>query len=296
MLKVRYKAIILIIVAFLMMSCQKSPLHKEIIFTKIKGYTLVWHDEFNKGSIPDSSKWSYEKGFVRNKELQWYQPANTYVQNGFLILEGRREQLKNPYYDSTSSAWKKKRRYVNYTSACLTTKWKYSFKYGILIVRARIDTSKGMWPAIWTLVADIPRSAHIWKTDYGEVDIMEFYRYHRKPTILANVAWSGNYDKLIWNSKKVPLTFFLKKDPHWSQKFHIWKMKWTPKYIKISLDEGLINKIDLSKTRDPDGFNPFHQSHYILLNLAIGANGGDPSHTMFPKRYKVDYVRVYQKK
>ena len=36
--------------------------------------------------------------------------------------------------------------------------------------------------------------------------------------------------------------------------------------------------------------NPF----YILVNQAIGANGGDPSNTTFPINYMVDYVRVYQ--
>lgn len=33
---------------------------------------------------------------------------------------------------------------------------------------------------------------------------------------------------------------------------------------------------------------------YIWLNLAVGANGGDPSETEFPMKYYVDYVRVYQ--
>lgn len=41
--------------------------------------------------------------------------------------------------------------------------------------------------------------------------------------------------------------------------------------------------------------NPFHQPHYILLNLALGGNGGDPSDTKFPIQYEVDYVRIYQK-
>lgn len=51
----------------------------------------------------------------------------------------------------------------------------------------------------------------------------------------------------------------------------------------------------VNKLVDPDGFNPFKQPHYILLNLAIGGDsGGDPLRT-FPKRYVIDYVRVYQK-
>jgi photosystem II CP47 chlorophyll apoprotein len=47
----------------------------------------------------------------------------------------------------------------------------------------------------------------------------------------------------------------------------------------------------------PEGFNPFNQPHYMLLDLAIGGdNGGDPSTTEFPNRFEVDYVRVYQRK
>jgi hypothetical protein len=33
-----------------------------------------------------------------------------------------------------------------------------------------------------------------------------------------------------------------------------------------------------------------------LLNLAIGAAGGDPSKSTFPIKYEVDWVRIYQKK
>jgi len=73
-------------------------------------------------------------------------------------------------------------------------------------------------------------------------------------------------------------------------------MDWTEEYIRLYLDDVLLNEIDLSKTMNADGFNPFHQAHYILLNLAIGANGGDPSASHFPAKYEVDYVRVYQKK
>jgi beta-glucanase (GH16 family) len=56
--------------------------------------------------------------------------------------------------------------------------------------------------------------------------------------------------------------------------------------------------VDLANTVNEDWQrgNPFHQPHYIMLNLAIGGtNGGDPSATAFPGRFEVDYVRVYQK-
>src|SRR4029453_1411666 len=56
------------------------------------GYTLVWADEFNRDGAPDPANWTYERGFVRNRELQWYQPENARQANGFLVIEARRER------------------------------------------------------------------------------------------------------------------------------------------------------------------------------------------------------------
>ncbi|GAB4458186.1 MAG: hypothetical protein OHK0029_19120 [Armatimonadaceae bacterium] len=75
-------------------------------------------------------------------------------------------------------------------------------------------------------------------------------------------------------------------------------MDWDEKEILLYVDDELLNTTDLTKTiNEDDGkTNPFHQPHYILVNLAIGGNnGGDPSKTEFPSLYKIDYIRVYQK-
>jgi beta-glucanase (GH16 family) len=75
-------------------------------------------------------------------------------------------------------------------------------------------------------------------------------------------------------------------------------MDWTPDEIRLFVDDVLLNSIDLAETlnKSADENNPFHEPHYLLLNLAIGGtNGGDPSNTVFPARFEVDYVRVYQK-
>jgi beta-glucanase (GH16 family) len=64
------------------------------------------------------------------------------------------------------------------------------------------------------------------------------------------------------------------------------------------VDGQLLNKVavDSLYNKDGSGFNPFRQAHYMLLNLAVGGqNGGDPSSTSFPRKFEIDYLRVYQK-
>src|SRR4051794_21954033 len=87
-----------------------------------ENWRLVWSDEFDADGRPDPRNWRYETGFVRNQELQWYQPENARCEGGRLILEGRRERKRNPRYEPGSADWKSNREYAGYTSACVTTK------------------------------------------------------------------------------------------------------------------------------------------------------------------------------
>ncbi|PZX48545.1 glycoside hydrolase family 16 protein [Algoriphagus chordae] len=253
-------------------------------------YALVWQEEFDQAGQVNSSLWSFEKGFKRNNELQWYQEPNALVKDGKLIITGKREKVENPKFDAESKDWRINREFAEYTSSSINTRGKYEFQYGIMEVRAKIDTALGMWPAIWTLGISKP-----WPSN-GEIDVMEYYRVKGEATILANAAWAdeGQYNAK-WDEAKIPFSKFLEQDPDWPSKFHLWRMEWTKESIKIFLDDELLNEVDLARTVNPDGTNPFHEPHYILLNLAIGGNGGDPRSTSFPKEYVVDYVRVYQK-
>ena len=115
------------------------------------GWRLVWSDEFDKDGPPDPAKWTYEAGFVRNRELQWYQPENAWCEKGLLIIEGRRERKRNPQYEPGSQFWKTGREYAEYTSASVTSKGIAGWKYGRFEMRGRIDTRAGIWPAFWSL-------------------------------------------------------------------------------------------------------------------------------------------------
>lgn len=248
-------------------------------------YKLVWSDEFNKDGPPDSSNWTYEKGFVRNHELQWYQPENARCENGKLIIEARREEKPNPNYVEGSSDWRKNRELIQYTSACLLTRGLKTWRYGRFEMKARIDISNGLWPAWWTL-----GNNRRWPAN-GEIDIMEYYRNK----LLANIACLGKDHNAEWFSNKFDMDSLGGKQ--WSSKFHTWRMDWNENSIALYVDDHLLNKVPLDSlvNKDGSGFNPFKQPHYMLLNLAIGGdNGGDPVNTKFPKKFEIDYVRVYQ--
>jgi beta-glucanase (GH16 family) len=251
-------------------------------------YKLVWSDEFNADGPPDPKNWTFERGFVRNEELQLYQPENARCESGLLVIEARRERVDNPRFREGARGWQQSRQFAQYTSACLLTRGLHEWRYGRFEMRGRIDTRPGLWPAWWTL-----GRARGWPGG-GEIDIMEYYN----GDLLANVAWLGSgtgRQRTKWDDFKKPVRTF--PDADWPKKFHTWRMDWTPESIKLFVDDELLNETDLKQTinGDTEAANPFHEPQYMLLNLAIGGTrGGDPTNTEFPARLEVDYVRVYQ--
>ena len=233
-----------------------------------------------------SANWTYERGFVPNRELQWYQPENARQANGLLVIEARRERVANGKTAPGSDDRRRNRESAEYTSASLMTRGLHSWQFGRFEMRGRIDTRSGLWPAFWTLGV-----TGLWPHN-GEIDIMEFYR----GLLLANVAWGGaKRFEAIWADSRKPIESF--GDPAWSSKFHVWRMDWDARAIVLSVDGQRLNEVDLTRTvnQDGTGTNPFQRPHYLLLNLAIGGTqGGDPSTTSFPARFEIDYVRVYR--
>ena len=119
-------------------------------------WELVWADEFKMGEMPDPNKWGYEEGYIRNNELQYYtkaRPENARIEDDCLVIETRKDDFEG--------------RPI--TSASLHTRWKASWCYGRIEVRAKLPTGKGMWPAIWMLGVN----RQIGWPACGEIDIME---------------------------------------------------------------------------------------------------------------------------
>jgi beta-glucanase (GH16 family) len=143
--------------------CQAVP-------TPPEGYKLVWADEFNVNGPPNPKSWVFEEGFQRNRELQWYQKENAVCKDGVLVIEGKKVSQPNSNFSVGHKDWKKSRKTIEYTSACLTTKGTHPWQFGRFEIRAKIPAANGLWPAIWTLGVEGQ-----WPSN-GEVDILECYK------------------------------------------------------------------------------------------------------------------------
>jgi beta-glucanase (GH16 family) len=246
------------------------------------GYQLVWADEFSKDpdGLPDLTKWSYEVGFLRNHESQYYTAnrlENARVEKGQLIIEVRKESFPNPSGKGPATA--------SYTSAALETIGKASWLYGRIEARAKLPSGKGVWPAIWMLGADVKDKGVGWPR-CGEIDIMELVG-KQPDTIHGTIHYYADGKHLAQGAQ-------LHVD-HPEDGFHVYAAEWSPDHIDLFVDDKKYNTFIVSKA-DNDGQNPFHKPQYLLLNLALGGDwGGAIDNSIFPQRMILDYVRVYQK-
>lgn len=254
-------------------------------------YQLVWSDEFNKSGQPDPKKWGYEQGFIRNKEAQYYtknRKKNARVENGHLIIEAHKEIYPNLSFQKNSKNWRKARKQANYTSAALITMNKASWQYGKIEIRAKLPKGKGTWPAIWMMGTD--RTKVGWP-QCGEIDIME--QLGRKPQLIhGTIHWNaGTKTEKKHKSKGGNI-----KTAAPSEHFHIYSVEWTKNKISFALDHKTYHKIDLT-TLPENQAEQFRKPYYLLINLALGGTWGKKiDDSIFPQQYRIDYVRVYQKR
>lgn len=236
---------------------------------------LVWADEFNYTGSPDTSKWDFERGYIRNKELQFYtdRKENVRVENGNLLIEARNDSIQVGGETHPVS------------SSSIRTKGKAEWQYGKIEVRAKLPSSLGTWPAIWMLGTNIDEVG--WP-DCGEIDIMEHVGYDPHK-IHANVHTKA-YNHSIGTNKGQATEI-----RHPEEDFHVYAVDWNKEKIDFFIDEEKVFTFENEGKGTAEW--PFDQPFYLILNLAIGgAWGGEKGVDLstLPQQYYIDYVRVYQ--
>jgi beta-glucanase (GH16 family) len=255
------------------------------LFAQTGNWKLVWADEFNYTGSPDPTKWTSEGATRRNKEAQIYtdRPKNEYVSNGMLTLTAYKEEYANPRYSTNSMEWYAMDPFMHYTSGSIITRDKASWQYGKIEVRGKIPKGNGTWPTVWLMGIDKQKLG--WPRQ-GEVDIMEAFGrnpyfstgtlHYALPVTFAHFKTGDNLVKL---NKPV------------ADDFHIYGVEWDSKHMTLFFDNKPFFTYPLNESMV---FT--QQPFYLIINLAIGGTGGGPiDDSIFPAKFLIDYVRVYQK-
>lgn len=236
------------------------------------GYNLVWQDEFDGDEL--SQDWAYDLGDGcpglcgwGNNELQSYKKENLRLEKGYLIIEAKKEMDGNK----------------SYTSTRIKTQEKKSFLYGRMDIRAALPKGKGIWPAIWMLGDNI---TEVGWPKCGEIDIMEMIGGEEN-TVHGTAHWDNNGQVASYGGK-TSLTAGTLND-----NFHVYSIIWDERKIVWLLDDKPFHEIDIR----PSGLSEFHLPHFFLINIAVGGNwpGSPDQTTVFPQKFAVDYIRVFQK-
>lgn len=230
---------------------------------------LVWEENFNKKEINEKF-WNFELGDgcpnscgFGNNERQIYTKINHEIKDGILVIEARKEGNK-------------------YTSTKITTKGKKEFKYGRIEARVELAVGQGIWPAFWMLGANIDEVQ--WPKS-GEIDILEYVG--RDPHMVYTTLHTQDSHGNTINTKR---TEFLNIE----EGYHVYAIEWDKDKIEFFVDKTLVYTFNPS-VKNEDTW-PFDKPFYTILNLAVGGNFGGPEvdDAIFPQKFYIDYVRVYQ--
>ena len=256
-----------------------DPNEIDIIYTD-----LVWADEFDTNGAIDAAKWHHQTqlpqgGSWYNGEVQHYtnRIENSSVNNGFLDITA----IKENFTDQGQTK--------QYTSARLNSK--FAFTYGRVDVRAKLPFGDGTWPAIWTLGKNINEDGGFWDSQYGtvgwpacgELDIME-HGLHPTNQVSVAIHTPSSYGGTVNTSIQTLADV--------ANDFHVYSMNWSPDQITFLIDG--VGFYTYNPAVKNDDTWPFYLEQYLLLNIAMGGNGGAIDSNFSQSSMVIDYVRVYQ--
>lgn len=220
---------------------------------------LIWHQDYLHHSA-DLSAWNVRLGNDLlddqgnaifpgwgNGEQQFYtgNPGNLYLNEEGLNLCARREAVET--MDG---------RKFTYTSARIDTRDIFSFRYGKLVVRARLPAGQGLWPAIWLLPQD--KKYGNWPAS-GEIDMIE--AKGRLPQQVFGTLHFGP----DWEHKVTDEFSYELESGTTINEFHDYTLEWREASIRW-----LADGVCFAERRMEPGVTPFDVPFYLLLNLAVG--------------------------
>ncbi len=266
-----------------------SQENAEVSYNPGAGWNLDWSDEFN-GSSLNSANWNvltsnYDP--VTNNcnfgtgELEYPRASNVTVSNGKLIISAQRTSANPAAPQCTGYGGR------SFYSGRIHSKGKVERRYGKLSASIKVPSGYGMWPAFWTLGANVDSGANAWPKS-GEIDILEWKS--TEPSWMKSALHWFNGGQADWGTGA-------DRGYSLAGSFHVYEVEWTPSTIVFRLDGSIVANSTFYHNE-----TELQQNHYILLNLAVGGNWyGNPGAGSIDlpsgvtKTMEVEWVRWYQK-
>lgn len=246
------------------------------------GYTKVWADEFNGTSL-NTDDWTFEIGTTDafgnvgwgNNELQYYREENTYLENGLLVIEARKET-----YNGSA-----------YTSSRIKTMDKFSFRFGRVDIRAAVAEGKGLWSALWMMGQNWSQEG--WPY-CGELDIIDTIGgIGQESNVVHNAYWNDGGIGSSYSPANYGNNYDLSGGETFSNTFHVFSIEWTEDSIIWYVDDVQSHAMNIDSD---DLREAFQKDFFFIFNVAVGGNwpGTPVTNTQFPRGMLVDYIRVFQ--
>lgn len=249
----------------------ESSASEVVVQTDTLPWDLLWNDEFDYEGAIDSEKWYFETGGHGwgNDEKQYYTDGdNASVADGVLTIVARKES-----YNGNA-----------FTSSRINSRPEYDILFGRIEVKAKLPSTNGTWPAIWTLPTDWVYGG--WP-DCGEFDIMEHSATYGYGHVFGTIH-TGAYNHQDGTQKSGGITFDDVTDI-----YHTYVLEWYPDHADWYIDDVHVFRFDNEYKTSAEW--PYDIKHHLLLNVAIGGGlGGDIDYDgAWPQQMIIDYVRVY---
>lgn len=164
----------------------------------------------------------------------------------------------------------------------------FKFRYGKVVIRAKMPKGKWIWPAIWMLPAYYQYGT--WPAS-GEIDLVESrgngpeYPGGGYDKVASTLHWGPSYEYNRFEMTHAE--YALPAGRTFGDEFHVFTLDWTPEGIKTYVDDDLVLDVPLNdmfkKGKFPawidnlwEGSNaaPFDQEFYLIMNVAVGGTAG----------------------
>ena len=287
-------------------SAQQIPINDD-------SWVLVFEDNFD-GNVIDTTKWRFHQPWgtcdYNAKLTDPYEGGRNHIlNNGILSLTINRETDSVVCWECCDNppngiCTRKK----GYTSGALLSKQGIDFKYGYFEMRCKLPQynnpkkTKGFGASFWLWPLDgMPNNIK-----WSEIDIFETF-YDEELGIDNKYTFNAHYEDTMYFDNDEKHAFYqlreylIERDyyKHFEfDDFHKFACSWSPEYLDYYVDDSLVYRTTLPYYDSSRNVTQHFVDDLIPMNIWIGPSVGFYSEvseeSVFPYKFDIDYVRVYQ--